>query len=208
MQQNVFLTMAEKTSSNTELTAPTLAKLQDINAVYGLGCSDERLKEYQEIIQESVKDFNFVSNFQLPRYISELPVDRSYKHVSGDDNKYNAWYVKCQIQGRKEGKLAGKQIAIKDNIPVADLPMMNGSAVIEGYTSSDDATVVQRILAEGGIIVGKTTCEDMCLSGASFHTRKGPVKNPVNPGHTSGGSSSGSAVVVATGEVDMAIGLF
>lgn len=190
-----------------EVTAPTLSDLQDINTKYGLVSSDTRLKEYQEILQESVKAFNFVNEFQLPHYVSNLSVDRSYKHVSKEENKHNAWYVKCNIQGTKEGKLAGKRIAIKDNTTVAHIPMMNGSAVMEGYFPDHDATVVQRILAEGGTIVGKTTCEDLCFSGASFDTRKGPVTNPFNTEHTSGGSSSGSAVVIATGEVDMAIGI-
>ena len=58
----------------------------------------------------------------------------------------------------------------------------------------------------GGTIIGKTTCEDMCYSGASFLTHKGPVLNPINKEHSAGGSSSGSGVVVATNEADMAVG--
>ena len=54
-----------------------------------------------------------------------------------------------------------------------------------------------RILEEGGRIIGKTTCEDLCLSGASYMTTLGPVRNPNNPEHSAGGSSSGSGVVVS-----------
>ena len=107
---------------------------------------------------------------------------------------------------RKMEKLSEKRIAIKDNTAVAFIPMMNGSSVMEGYTPEYDATVVSRILEEGGIIEGKTTCESSCFSRDSFQTKYGPVRNPRNRDYTAGGSSSGSAVVVALDEVDMAIG--
>ncbi|KAF8972555.1 amidase signature domain-containing protein [Flammula alnicola] len=69
-----------------------------------------------------------------------------------------------------------------------------------------DATVVTRVLEEGGIIAGKATTESMCQSASSFTSCTGPVDNPYAPGRTSGGSSSGCAVLVADGTCDMAIG--
>ncbi len=84
--------------------------------------------------------------------------------------------------------------------------MMNGSRVLEGYVPEIDATVVSRILDAGGTIVGKTVCEDLCFSGGSHTSKPLPVRNPQKPTHSAGGSSSGSAVVIATGEADMALG--
>jgi amidase len=69
-----------------------------------------------------------------------------------------------------------------------------------------DATVVTRILDAGGTIVGKTVCEDLCFSGGSHTSKPLPVRNPHRPTHSAGGSSSGSAVVLAAGEADMALG--
>ena len=69
-----------------------------------------------------------------------------------------------------------------------------------------DATVVTRILDAGGTIVGKAHCEYFCLSGGSHTNATGPVHNPHKMGYSAGGSSSGSAVLVALGEADMAIG--
>lgn len=89
---------------------------------------------------------------------------------------------------------------------VAGVPMMNGSSLLEGYIPEIDATVVTRILDAGGTIVGKTHCENFCISGGSHTGAKGPVHNPYRMGYPSGGSSSGSGVVVATGEADMALG--
>ncbi|NIT98147.1 MAG: amidase, partial [Actinobacteria bacterium] len=119
---------------------------------------------------------------------------------------YNAWYVKTEVRGKSEGPLAGKRIALKDNVCLAGVPMMNGASTLEGYVPEIDATVVTRILDAGGTIVGKAHCEYFCLSGGSHTNATGPVENPRKAGHTSGGSSSGSGALVAAGEVDMAIG--
>ena len=83
--------------------------------------------------------------------------------------------------------------------------MMNGSSVMEGYTPEIDATIVTRMLDAGAIIAGKAHCENFCLSGGSHTGAKGPIHNPWKRGYMAGGSSGGSAALVAAGEVDMAI---
>ncbi|MGH7087913.1 MAG: amidase, partial [Stellaceae bacterium] len=110
------------------------------------------------------------------------------------------------IKGAPGGKLAGKTIALKDNICVAGVPMMNGAATLEGYVPDVDATIVTRILDAGGTILGKVHCEYFCCSGSSHTASRGWVHNPWRRGYSAGGSSSGSAAVVAGGEADMAIG--
>ena len=89
---------------------------------------------------------------------------------------------------------------------LAGVPMMNGASTLEGYTPEIDATIVTRILDAGGTILGKAHCEYFCLSGGSHTNATGPVHNPHKMGYSAGGSSSGSAVLVALGEADMAIG--
>jgi amidase len=84
--------------------------------------------------------------------------------------------------------------------------MMNGASTLEGYVPDIDATVVTRILDAGGTIVGKAHCEYFCFSGGSHTNAAGPVHNPRRMGFSAGGSSSGSAALVAAGEVDMALG--
>ena len=75
-----------------------------------------------------------------------------------------------------------------------------------GYVPDLDATVATRVLDAGGRIVGKAHCEYFCFSGSSHTNAAGPVRNPRNPAHSSGGSSSGAAALVGAGEADMAIG--
>jgi len=122
------------------------------------------------------------------------------------DNPLGAWYVRTEVRGADDGPLAGRTVAIKDNTAVAGVPMMNGSRTLEGFVPSRDATVVSRLLAAGATIAGKAVCEDLCFSGGSHTSATGPVRNPWDPTRTTGGSSSGSAALVAAGEVDLALG--
>ena len=116
-----------------------------------------------------------------------------------EENRHGAWYVKTEVEGAAAGKLKGKKIALKDNICLAGVPMMNGASTMEGYVPDVDATVVTRILDAGGTIVGKTVCEYFCFSGGSHTSASGPVHNPHRMGYSAGGSSSGSATVVGLG---------
>jgi amidase len=84
--------------------------------------------------------------------------------------------------------------------------MMIGARLLEGCVPEADATIVTRILDAGGEIAGKSVCEYYCISGGSHTSATGPVHNPRKRGYSAGGSSSGSAALVATGEVELAIG--
>ena len=122
------------------------------------------------------------------------------------ENPLGAWFVRTEIPRAVSGPLAGVKVALKDNVMVAGVPMLNGSAVFEGYVGEVDATVVTRLLAAGAEIAGKAHCEDLCLSGGSHTNVRGPVHNPHRRGYSAGGSSSGSAALVGAGVVPMAIG--
>ena len=139
----------------------------------------------------------------LPRV--EYERDLGY-YPTREENRFGAWAWKVRIRGKDSGLMTGKRVAVKDNVAVAGVPMRNGSRLLEGYVPSFDATVVTRILDAGGEILGKATCEDFCFSGGSHTSYPEPVRNPHNPEYMAGGSSSGSAVLVAAGEVDVAIG--
>ena len=122
------------------------------------------------------------------------------------DDHYNAWFVKTNIKNNKKGILKGKKIAIKDNIAIADVPMSLGTKLMKGYKPKEDATVIIRLLKEGANIVGKSVSENMFVAGSSYTADTGPVNNPKMPGFSAGGSSSGSAALVASMQVDGALG--
>jgi amidase len=83
---------------------------------------------------------------------------------------------------------------------------MNGSQLLEGYVPDVDATIATRLLDAGATIVGKTNSEDCLFSGGGHTCSRGLVGNPRMPAHNPGASSNGSAVVLGTGQVDLAIG--
>jgi amidase len=123
-----------------------------------------------------------------------------------EENQLGAWAWRVRIDGQPGGPLAGRTIAIKDNVAVAGVPMRNGTVLLDGYVPDEDATVVERVLDAGATVLGKAVCESLCFSGGSHTSDSGPVRNPYDRRRSAGGSSSGSAALVASGEVDMAIG--
>src|SRR5256884_5701319 len=184
---------------------PTIGQLREIAHMYGMHLNDADLESFRGLMSAIFESYYRID--QLPE--PTLPV--RYARTGGyrptaEENPLNAWYQQCSIKGAASGPLAGKRIAIKDNVCVAGVPMMNGSWVLEGYVPEFDATIVTRILDAGGEIVGKAVCESLCFSGSSFTADTGPVLNPHHPAYSAGGSSSGSAALVVAGECDMAIG--
>jgi len=184
---------------------PTPAELTAVGKQLGMSLSDDDVKFFLETMTGSVAAYNVLES--MPDYLPPVkyPRTRGYR-PEGEENKYNAWYYKSEIKGASRGKLAGKKVALKDNVCLAGVPMMNGASTLEGYVPDVDATIVTRILDAGGTIAGKVHCEYFCFSGGSHTSAAGPVQNPRKPGFSAGGSSSGSAAVVAAGEVPMAIG--
>ena len=184
---------------------PGREDMTDIAEYYGMNISDSELAEYQQLLTDMLASFDRLDELEAPVLVSGYERDKG-SAADPDDNPHNAWYWKTTIEGATEGPLQGKSLAIKDNICIAGVPMMNGSRAVEGYIPDNDATVVTRILDAGGTILGKATCEDLCLSGSSFTSMPHPVTNPHDPERAAGGSSSGSAVLVSIGAVDMALG--
>jgi len=184
---------------------PTIEELAKIAKQYHLNLSQDDLAVYQAVIDGAIGSYRRLAELSEPKLPVKYPRTPGYR-PDQKDNPLNAWYWRCSIKGQSKGKLAGKKIALKDNICVAGVPMMNGCALLEGFVPDVDATVVTRILDEGGEIVGKAVCEDLCFSGGSFTSATGPVRNPHNPAYNSGGSSSGSAALVVAGKCDMAMG--
>src|ERR1700730_5979628 len=184
---------------------PTLDQLRSVAEDLGMHMGEAELKSYDALMQGNYAAYDIVD--AMPDYVPAVKYPRTPGYrPEGEENKYNAWYVKTTIKGAPSGKLAGKTIALKDNVSLAGVPMMNGASTLEGYIPDTDATIVTRILDAGGTIVGKAHCEYYCFSGGSHTNAAGPVHNPHKHGYSAGGSSSGSAALLVGGEVDMAIG--
>lgn len=184
---------------------PTHAQLKDIADELGMHLSDQRVQEFLDVMQGTIDAYDVVD--ALPDYLPPVVYPRTAGiRPSPEDNPLNAWYVKAEVRGAPRGPLQGRTVALKDNVCLAGVPMMNGASTLKGYTPDVDATIVTRLLDAGATIAGKAHCEYFCLSGGSHTNATGPVHNPHKMGFTAGGSSSGSGALVGGGHVDMAIG--
>jgi amidase len=170
---------------------------------FDLSASD--LDSFHKLLEPSILAYARLDELEDPPPTVKYPRGPGHAPEPGQ-NQFNAWSWRCEIHGAGKGPLNSKRFAIKDNVAVAGIPMMNGTTLLEGFVPDLDATVVTRILDAGGTIVGKSVCESLCFSGGSHTSDNGPVTNPHHASRSTGGSSSGSGALVAAGAVDMAIG--
>ncbi|MCW3103529.1 MAG: glutamyl-tRNA(Gln) and/or aspartyl-tRNA(Asn) amidotransferase, subunit [Bacteroidetes bacterium] len=102
-----------------------------------------------------------------------------------------------KIRSKTAGKLAGMVIALKDNICYKGHQVSASSKILEKFESLYNATVVERLLAEDAIIIGRTNCDEFAMGSSNENSAFGTVKNPHNVKCVPGGSSGGSAAAVA-----------
>lgn len=141
-------------------------------------------------------------------------VEACLERIRAVEDKVQAWafldeeHARAQARAADElrrsgqpcGPLCGIPVGVKDIIDTSDMPTENGTALHKGRTPRKDAAVVAMLRAAGAVILGKTVTTEC----AYFHP--GKTRNPHNPEHTPGGSSSGSAAAVAAGMVPLALG--
>jgi Asp-tRNA(Asn)/Glu-tRNA(Gln) amidotransferase A subunit family amidase len=109
-------------------------------------------------------------------------------------------------RGTRAGPLAGVPISVKDHVWLAGWPATNGSRSLQDHVPGQDCVCVERLLAAGAVVVGKTNNPEFCYRGTTFNEVYGTTRNPRDLSRTTGGSSGGAAASVAAGMVPLAVG--
>ena len=130
----------------------------------------------------------------------------AFNFVFADEAIKSAKLVEQKIKNNSHGKLAGMVIAIKDVLAYKDHPLTCSSNILKNFTSLYTATVVQKLIEEDAIIIGKTNCDEFAMGSSNENSAFGNVLNPVDKKRVPGGSSGGSAVAVAANLCDVSLG--
>lgn len=144
-------------------------------------------------------------NFYLKK-ISANERLNAFNEVFKDDALAAARQVDVRLKNGAAGKLAGMVIGIKDNICYKGHKVSASSKILGNFTSIYSSTIVERLLAEDAIIIGRCNCDEFAMGASNENSWYGPVKNYADETRVPGGSSGGSAVAVQAGMCHAAIG--
>lgn len=135
----------------------------------------------------------------LDHYFKQI---EKHKHLNAFNEVFfysadlQAKRVQEKIEAGTAGRLAGMVIGIKDNICYKDHQVTASSKMLEGFVSPYSATVVERLISEDAVIIGRLNCDEFAMGGSNETSYYGPVKNAADNDKVAGGSSGGSAVAV------------
>ena len=153
------------------------------------------LKEIQTLISQKQLTLTDLLAYYF-KQINENEHLNAFNEVFFYSAEVQAKAVQQKIENGTAGKLAGMVIGIKDNICYKDHVVTASSKMLDGFVSPYSATVVQRLLQEDAVIIGRLNCDEFAMGGSNETSYFGPAKNAANPELVPGGSSGGSAVAV------------
>lgn len=142
----------------------------------------------------------FLDNIEKNKHLN------AFNFVFIDDVLLKAEEIEEKIKSGKHGKLAGLVIAIKDVLAIKDKPLTCSSKILQNFNSVYNATIINKLIDEDAIIIGKTNCDEFAMGSSNENSFYGPVLNPIDNTRVPGGSSGGSAAAVAAYLCDAAIG--
>lgn len=151
--------------------------------------------EIKKAISEGTTNCVKLVDFYLNQIKSQEHLN-AFVEVFDEEAKAKAQEIDSKISSGKAGRLAGMVIGLKDNICYQSHKISASSKILEGFESLFSATVVERLLAEDAIIIGRLNCDEFAMGSSNENSVYGNVLNPIDNERVPGGSSGGSAVAV------------
>jgi aspartyl-tRNA(Asn)/glutamyl-tRNA(Gln) amidotransferase subunit A len=130
----------------------------------------------------------------------------AFLEVWDDEARARAIEIDARVKAGTAGRLAGVVIALKDVLAFQGHKVSSSSKILQGFESIYNATVVQRLLDEDAIFIGRTNCDEFAMGASNENSAFGPVLNAADPSRVPGGSSGGSAVAVQAHMAHAALG--
>ncbi|CAL5871872.1 uncharacterized protein PFLUO_LOCUS6126 [Penicillium psychrofluorescens] len=179
--------------------APSREELLSLARGLSFEIPDHEIEDYEVLLARTEKTLETVA---------AMDGKQNVHFPQAADNPLGAWAWRFELSSKSpiSNILQDKTFCLKDNICVAGVPCLLGTDTFRDWIPRTDATVVTRIIDAGGTITGKAVCENLSRGAVSSTAATGPVHNPYARGYSVGGSSSGTAAVVASGGTDMGLG--
>lgn len=183
----------------------TSSEVLDLADRYGIEVGESEAAAIRDGINERLARFDDVHDVGTAerRGLGE----RSWWGPNEEDDPYNAISIHCHVEPASDHSdvLEGRTVVLKDVIAVAGVPLQCGSAAMQGFVPSSDATVTRRLRTAGATITGKANLDEFAGGGRGKSFR-GRILNPHDTDRIAGGSSGGSAAAVAAELADLALG--
>lgn len=160
----------------------------------------------QEQLSSGVRSLPDICEDYIRNINSENPEINGFVHFDESQVRKDAHEIQNKIKSGKAGRLAGFVVGVKDVICERGKKVTCASHILHNFESTYDATVIQKLKAEDALLIGRTNMDEFAMGSSTENSIFGPTRNPVNTDFVSGGSSGGSAAVVAAEMCDVSLG--
>ncbi|WP_337063090.1 amidase family protein [Kineococcus sp. G2] len=185
---------------------PTAQQVKEAGAAEFLHLTDAEAEMYAGVLEGVLSSIDRLDELPFDHAPLKWTTRDPGRRPTPEEDPFNAFVRRCLVPGAPDGPLAGMRFGAKDNLAVAGVPLTNGSRVAP-YTPTSDAVAVERLLDAGGTLVGKLNLDDFSSSGTGESAFFAPARNPHDRTRSAGGSSGGSGSAVASGHVDLSLGV-
>lgn len=160
----------------------------------------------QEQLSSGTKNLPDICEDYIRSINSRNPDINGFIHFDESQVRRDAQSIQKKIKSGDAGKLAGFVVGIKDVICEKGKKVTCASHILHNFESTYDATVIQKLKSEDALLIGRTNMDEFAMGSSTENSIYGPTKNPVDTDHVPGGSSGGSAAVVAADMCDVSLG--